>query len=169
MYKRQDNNNENNARPTIDEFKNQYTLSYHMKETKTGDVLQGVLAEEDTTALSVFKLGSFPAAITKEGANRYKLELKDLPTKMTYTDEYGDSVTYEIEWTIAPKDVADYSLVNVTEDTLTEWDNVSSITEAGWYYMLNTDFSFNVVLRQGGKNGTDEIAKAVKDLSLIHI
>ena len=158
-----DNNNENNARPTIDEFKNQYTLSYHMKETKTGDVLQGVLAEEDTTALSVFKLGSFPAAITKEGANRYKLELKDLPTKMTYTDEYGDSVTYEIEWTIAPKDVADYSLVNVTEDTLTEWDNVSSITEAGWYYMLNTDFSFNVVLRQGGKNGTDEIAKAVKD------
>lgn len=158
-----DNNNENNARPTIDEFKNQYTLSYHMKETKTGDVLQGVLAEEDTTALSVFKLESFPAAITKSGANRYKLEIKDLPTQMTYTDEYGDSVTYEIEWTIAPKNVAGYSLVNVTEDTLTEWDNVSSITEAGWYYMLNTDFSFNVVLRQGGKNGTDEIAKAVKD------
>ena len=91
---------------TTEEFKNQYTLSYHMKETKTGDVLQGVLAEEDTTALSVFKLESFPAAITKSGANRYKLEIKDLPTQMTYTDEYGDSVTYEIEWTIAPKNVA---------------------------------------------------------------
>ncbi len=126
--------------------------------------MQGVLTESDTTALSVFKLGKFPATINKSGANRYKLELKDLPTKMTYTDEYGDSVTYEIEWTIVPKNVAGYSLVNVTEDTLDKWEGLSSITELGWYYMLNTDFSFkNVVLRQGGKNGTDEIAQAVKD------
>lgn len=158
-----DNNDENNDRPTIEGFKNQYTLSYRMTQVPNGDVLQGALTESDAIALSVFKLGEFPATITKSGANRYKLEIKDLPTQMTYTDEYGDSVTYEIEWTIAPKNVAGYSLVNVTEDTLTEWDNVSSITEAGWYYMLNTDFSFNVVLRQGGKNGTDEIAKAVKD------
>lgn len=162
-----DNNNENegkdNDRPTTEEFKNQYTLSYRMEEEKNGDVLEGVLTESDTTALSVFKLGKFPATINKSGANRYKLEIKDLPTKMTYTDEYGDSVTYKIEWTIAPKNVAGYSLENVTKDTLNYWKGLSSITELGWYYMLNTDFSFNVVLRQGGKNGTDEIAQAVKD------
>ena len=162
-----DNNNENegkdNDRPTTEEFKNQYTLSYRMEEEKNGDVLEGALTESDTTALSVFKLGKFPATINKSGANRYKLEIKDLPTKMTYTDEYGDSVTYNIEWTIAPKNVAGYSLVNVTKNILNYWKDLSSITELGWYYMLNTDFSFNVVLRQGGKNGTDEIAQAVKD------
>lgn len=160
-----DNNNEADKRPGLDSYS--YGLSYAMKDSEKNTVLTGDLTKETDkeTLRELLDLTAAPSSnATQNGGSRYLLRAEGLPTAVKFTDQYGDTVDYTIEWEFkAQNTVSGYSMVDVMDSNIDSYKQLSEITETGWYYMLNTEYKFNIGLRQGDNSLTTAIGTAIQN------
>ena len=75
--------------------------------------------------------------------NRYTVDITNLPSQITTTDDYGNPTTYTVEWNFTPPTVPGY-LVE-TEDSEGEDDTT-------WYYIHETEFEVTLNLLDGDKD-----------------
>ena len=147
-----DNRDEEGIRPNEDtKF---WTLSYAM--TKEGDTKATETYKELTTEdLNLLDMKNLPIVERKEaGVNRDTLTIAKgtLPNKITYTSEYGDVITYTINWKLSHKDVVGYDFVDVTDVSEAKTEYQCELEDKGWYYVLKTEFRFDTEIRQGTNN-----------------
>lgn len=158
-----DNRDEEGIRPNEDtKF---WTLSYAM--TKEGDTKATETYKELTTEdLNLLDMKNLPIVERKEaGVNRDTLTIAKgtLPNKITYTSEYGDVITYTINWKLSHKDVVGYDFVDVTVVDEAETEYQCELEDYGWYYVLKTEFRFDTEIRQGTNNTSMETFKTAID------
>lgn len=134
-----DNNNEAAIRPSGANYAPRLYFSIDNGEFRE-------LTSENMASLG---LSSMPAvSVSTRGVGSYTVSIgaNSLPSRVTYIDSYGDETAHEIEWRFAPSQINGYSAVEVTEENISDYPSISS---TGWYYILNTDFSFYLNLRWG--------------------
>lgn len=134
-----DNNNEASIRPSGANYAPRLYFSIDNGEFRE-------LTSENMASLG---LSSMPAvSVSTRGVGSYTVSIgaNSLPSRVTYIDSYGDETAHEIEWRFAPSQINGYSAVEVTEENISDYPSISS---TGWYYILNTDFSFYLNLRWG--------------------
>lgn len=166
-----DNNNETGIRPagSGDDAYPQPVLSFTMtKLGEDGNQVGNPTASEKLTADNIDKVGLDAMPVFdvnyNYGVGTYLITMggSSLPSKVTYTDMYGDEVTYEVNWTITPPKVDGYDLTEVTEENLNEY---TSVSEPGWYYTLLDEFTFDVQIRWGDLGS----AAGITDATLGHL
>ncbi|MBC6680131.1 Cna B-type domain-containing protein [Zhenpiania hominis] len=161
-----DNRDEEGLRPDV-AAEDYWTLSYRMKE-KDGDWESWTVLNGENGKLFDMDENGFPesdsASANLDGVNRYTINIKELPSKVIYTDKYGVQREFEVEWKVDPKAVNGYDREDVTEENLNTMKDKyeCDLTEPGWYYVLKTEFAFDVAVRQGNKTDMSGIADAVK-------
>ena len=161
-----DNRDEEGLRPDV-AAEDYWTLSYRMKE-KDGDWESWTVLNGENGKLFDMDENGFPesdsASANLDGVNRYTINIKGLPSKVIYTDKYGVQREFEVEWKVDPKAVNGYDREDVTEENLNTMKDKyeCDLTEPGWYYVLKTEFAFDVAVRQGNKTDMSGIADAVK-------
>lgn len=160
-----DNNNEAGLRPEASAYKDKYRPV--MKFSFDGGKTKYTLTEENRAYLgmAMVPVGS----VSHETGTRqyhYTLTGDVLPSKITYTDEYGDEATYNVTWYLEPAEVDGYIFADVNDDNKEDFPSAKGQT--GWYYMLEDSFEFDIVIRWGniGKD-RETIDKVVKDLEKI--
>ena len=92
----------------------------------------------------------------------------NMPSRISYTTDpdMPEETTsyYRVEWKLEPSyeltgDWASYSLMEVTEENKEAY----GVEETGWYYVLLTEFDFNLTFRWGELTGAQGIVNAVLD------
>ncbi len=92
-----------------------------------------------------------------------------MPSWISYTTdpEMEEETTsyYQVEWQLVPSDPPgefgeNYALVQIAQEEI-ESGIYGNITEPGWYYVLLTDFSFDLTLRWGELESAEGIVNAV--------
>ena len=66
---------------------------------------------------------------------------------------------HTVTWTVEPAEVADYNVVNVTEDTADQYP--SAANGPGWYYVQRTEFIFTISLRWGTLDELEGVRAAI--------
>ena len=71
-----------------------------------------------------------------------------LPTQIKEVSAYNEKDPVDVTWSLAPPDnVPDgYAFVNVTEENKGQY---ASVSQTGWYYMLQSQFTFTVEVKKG--------------------
>ena len=148
-----DNNNETGIRPSADKY-TAPKLYFSMDGGGFKELTQANLAD--------LGLSSYPniSIDARSGIGNYTLSIgsNTLPTQVTYIDKYGDEMQHTVEWKITPQQTNGYSLVEVTSDNLSEYQGIS---QTGWYYILNFDFSFYLRMRWGKLGQAPGISNAI--------
>ncbi len=148
-----DNNNETGIRPSADKY-TAPKLYFSMDG--------GGFKELTKSNLADLGLSNYPSISidARSGVGSYTLSIgsNTLPTQVTYVDKYGDETSHTVEWKITPQQTDGYSLVEVTPDNLSEYQGIS---QTGWYYILNFDFSFYLRMRWGNLGQAPGISNAI--------
>ncbi len=150
-----DNNNEENKRPgytagsDIPPFEPELCFTYTDKD---GNPLSGAEAVELTEEnMAQFGIDQLPEiSVSAPGSGRYTVQVEgELPTVITYTDEYGDMVSgypKYVSWSLEAPDVDGYSFRDINDDNR---DDYPSAQNTGWYYLLYDNYSITFTLRSG--------------------
>ena len=148
-----DNNNEESVRPKTDAYP-QPQLQFAID----GSTEFVTLTEENMHSLGLTQMPK--AVVDQSGVGTYLVTYGNnvLPSKITHVDRYEDEDSHTIEWKIVPAEAESYALVEVTDENL---DQHTSISETGWYYVLKTDFSFELCLRWGTLGQAPGIQNAI--------
>lgn len=161
-----DNNNEDGIRPSGTVYALP-ELSFSMTAVdkdgnELGEATQYAVLTEDN--MSMAGLSSMPAVSVNEnaGVGSYLVTIgsRSLPSKVTWEDTYGDETYYKIDWKIQPRDEEGYILTDVTDENI---DDYEAVSDPGWYYVLASDFSFNVNIRWGDLGSAEGITDAILD------
>lgn len=143
-----DNNNESHLRPSQEAFQKP-VLSFQVTPA------DGKYPSDSTILTEAFleKLGmeSMPEPQISEsdaGGWTYTIPQKTLPSKVTYTDIYGDSHSYDIAWSFAPQENDNYVLRAITQEEIDQ-GTVTSVSSAGWYYIQTRDLTYYISLLSG--------------------
>ncbi len=87
-----------------------------------------------------------------------------LPSKISTFDGY-DFTELNVQWKAEPPEnrgnLGKYQFINVNEDNIKDYSSAHG--NLGWYYVLKTDFEFDVVLRRGGSTVGQGLTQALKD------
>lgn len=148
-----DNHNESSVRPEAGAYP-QPQLQFAVD----GSAQYVTLTEDNMHRLGLTQIPQ--AMIASNGVGTYTVTYGSnaLPSKITHIDRYQDEDSHTIEWRIVPSAVGSYALVEVTDENLHQYDSVSS---TGWYYVLKTDFAFQICLRWGTLGQAPGIQNAV--------
>ena len=150
-----DNNNEENKRPgytagsDIPPFEPELCFTY---TDKYGNPLSGAeavkLTEENMAQFGIDQLPEISVSVP--GSGRYTVQVEgELPTVITYTDEYGDMVSgypKYVSWSLEAPDVDGYSFRDINDDNR---DDYPSAQNTGWYYLLYDNYSITFTLHSG--------------------
>lgn len=151
-----DNNDEDSARPNPSEFAPKLYFSI--------DGGAKILLTDQTK--NQIGMDAVPVPTVAErgvGTYYYSIGGNTLPSKMICTDSYGDITQHEITWSIESPEVEKYAFVNV--DRVEDYPSISRL---GWYYVLQTDVSFDVKLRWGSMGSAPGISDAIfKNFNLV--
>ncbi len=160
-----DNNNESSNRPGSgkeegDYLSSAYKPELHFKKIRldesgndTTDVIEGNLSETNKEQVYLEELPEM--TIDDSSVSAWKLSAAGLPTTVEETDIYGNVTRYRIEWTLVPKSVNGYELVNVTDDTVDKYPSIKDTTGAGWYYMKTAPVTYDFVFHTGNPEKCD--------------
>lgn len=144
-----DNNDEADIRPEAGGYP-EAALHFTVKAEDGTAVGTGILSESNMKELG---LASMPIVdVVDRGGSHYEYAVTAgrLPSKITVTDIYGTPVSYTVEWKAVPEEVDGYALAVVTEENKDNYPSISDREDPeGWYYMLETDFSFKIDLHCG--------------------
>lgn len=152
-----DNNNEADARPAISAYTPK--LHFSMDGGKKVELTEKTIEQLGMDAVPV-------PTVTLRGVGTYYYSIgaNTLPSQITYTDFYGDTTQHSITWSLEAPDVEQYSFVDV--DDLESYPSASN--GLGWYYVLETDVSFQVKLRWGDLGSAPGITDAIlKNFQLV--
>ena len=97
---------------------------------------------------------------------------KQLPTRVITTDIFGNAITRYYQWRVRPDaEVDNYMLVEVTQDQIDK-EEITTVDQPGWYYMLLDSYSFDVTLRwgtRGEEGGQIGITDAILENLELHV
>ena len=169
-----------------------YTIQFRLKQTDANEnLLEGDAAAStdwvDLTEENMQRLGidnlpgatainddtDSPTLIVGESIEGQYL----MPSWISYTTdpEMPEETTsyYQVEWQLVPSDPTggfweNYALVQIGQEQL-ESGIYGNITETGWYYVLLTDFSFELTLRWGELESAEGIVNAVLQSLAFHV
>ncbi|MFR7991283.1 MAG: hypothetical protein ACLU5F_11880, partial [Anaerovoracaceae bacterium] len=148
-----DNNNEASLRPSESSYPVKLYFSLDGSDYTE-------LTEENMTQLGLDTMPEVEIIDNGSGSYTYSAGENTLPVEITETDEYGDQKTHTISWRFEPQQVDGYELVEVTDANINTYPSVS---RTGWYYVLLTDFTFDVQLRWGTLGSAPGISQAIYD------
>lgn len=159
-----DNNNEANKRSPAG-AEGDYpraALSFTVKDSDGNPVGSGVLDESNKNALGMTRLPNVQVVDRGSSHYEYAVETGVLPSQILVTDIYGVETSYKVEWTAVPQEVNGYALVEVTEENQDDYPSING--QLGWYYMLETDFTFQIDLHCGTvEAATDKIRERLTE------
>ena len=106
--------------------------------------IDGVTRELTEETLAAVGLDSWPT-ITPSSSG---FTVTGLPTQIKEVSAYDERDPVDVTWSLAPPDnVPDgYAFVNVTEENKGQY---ASVSQTGWYYMLQSQFTFTVEVKKG--------------------
>lgn len=149
-----DNHDESAIRPDGDFF----------RETELYFSLDGG-AWELLTPVNMASLGlsQMPEPDVRETEGAYTLTYTGLPAAAAQYDPNVEAEepleTHQIQWRLGGQpQAAGYDAVSVTEDN---WGEYLSAAALGWYYVLETDVTFDVQARWGGWGTADDLRDLV--------
>ena len=148
-----DGNNEARKRPSWSWETGAGKLVPHLYFT-----IDGVTRELTEETLAAVGLTGWPN-ITANASGGFTVT--GLPTQIKEVSAYDEKDPVDVTWSLAPPDnVPDgYAFVNVTEENKGQY---ASVSQTGWYYMLQSQFTFTVEAKKGADNAlTEEHIKAV--------
>ena len=154
-----DNNNEASLRPSESSYPVKLYFSLDGSDYTE-------LTEENMTQLGLDTMPEVEIIDNGSGSYTYSAGENTLPVEITETDEYGDQKTHTISWRFEPQQVDGYELVEVTDANI---DTYPSVSRTGWYYVLLTDFTFDVQLRWGTLGSAPGISQAIYDNFDLHV
>ncbi len=154
-----DNNNEASLRPSESSYPVKLYFSLDGSDYTE-------LTEENMTQLGLDTMPEVEIIDNGSGSYTYSAGENPLPVEITETDEYGDQKTHTISWRFEPQQVDGYELVEVTDANI---DTYPSVSRTGWYYVLLTDFTFDVQLRWGTLGSAPGISQAIYDNFDLHV
>lgn len=100
-------------------------------------------------------------SVQEDGVGVYELGYDSLPSVITVTDIDGNSVSYQVDWELGePVEAEGYTLVEVTKEDI-ESGGIASVTTPGWYYVLETEFTFDVTVRWGDLGSAQGLTEAI--------
>lgn len=122
--------------------------------------LDGTTYTLNAQTMGLLGLTALPElTVTSIGTNQYTVSYgaNTLPSKITTTDEYGYSTTYEVDWTFTPPTVPGY---------LVESEDSEGEDDTTWYYIHETKFEVTLNLLDGDRDyhlreNWDKIANTV--------
>ena len=177
-----DNGNEGKIRPVADDFLGGVKIEFAVSDEEPGGDItdDGITVPEGLTwetlgedTIGEIGLENVPEPqISGEGTGSWTLSFaKDsLPKQFTWTDAAGEETTKYVYWRITPP-AADSAAVtgNQGKYSLTDTDNPPQY-ESGypvpkeknrWYYVEQTDFSFEIDIRWGNLGAAQGITEAI--------
>ena len=153
-----DNNDESSIRPEASEYQ-QPSLYFILKDAQGNPV--GSQQELTQETMDEVGLDQIPELTVAAGSgNTYTVTVpgNTLPSTVTYEDIYGTETVYTVEWTVSPKETDGYSLVNVTDDNHNEYPSAAG---NGWYYVLNSQFQFQIEILWGNLGSAEGITQQI--------
>ncbi len=155
-----DNNNEKNIRPSLT-IHPQPQLAYRIAlegQEFTGEYTALTMENCQEIGLDHIPQGSYMQMGTGEWL--YSMAGNQLPESFTKTNIYGDSSNYIVDWAFLPQQAEGYALVDVNE---TNKDYYTSIDTLGWYYALEEELQFYIVVRRGDTPLPGDITQSIID------
>lgn len=136
-----DGNNEAGLRPTWNWTAGEDALVPHLYFTIDGVTWE--LTKENMAAVGLTEK-TWPEIIETPSG----FTVTGLPSRIQEVSTYDKREPVDVTWSLAPPDTAPagYAFVNVTKENK---DQYSSVTETGWYYMLESQFTFTVEVKKG--------------------
>ena len=136
-----DGNNEAHLRPDWSLQSGKNTLTPHLYFTIDGVTWE--LTKENMAAVGLTEK-TWPEIIETPSG----FTVTGLPSRIQEVSTYDKREPVDVTWSLAPPDTAPagYAFVNVTKENK---DQYSSVTETGWYYMLESQFTFTVEVKKG--------------------
>ncbi len=159
-----DNNDEKSIRPSGESYP-QPVLSFRLTEldedgNETSEAADYTELTEDSMSQTGMTALPVIAVNDKAGAGTYAATVgsRTLPSRVTWTDGNGEEALYKVEWKLQPEKVRGYILTEVTSENREEYPSAAA---EGWYYVLETDFSFNVNIRRGDQENVQGVTDAL--------
>ncbi|PWL41518.1 MAG: hypothetical protein DBY43_05305 [Clostridiaceae bacterium] len=141
---------------------------------KSGKPLDGhewdVPTEEQLAAMGMEEL---PEVSVNKTANpwTWSVSAGTLPTQVTTGDIFGDLEVRYYQWRVRPVEAVEhYMLREVTKEDI-ENQTITTVDQAGWYYMLVDDYQFDITLRwgtRGEEGGQPGITNAILEGLELH-
>ena len=148
-----DNGDENGGRPLLSDFGAELTFTMTKcdaggNEIEPEEKQSGSLNEKDWTELLKLEAPCPEISMTQPNASAY-LASAELPSLIRQHDIYGEDTYWKIDWQWKHTDVPGYQFTEVTDANLGDYPSIAGSTGTGWYYVEETDLSFQFVLRTG--------------------
>ncbi|MDR3766599.1 MAG: Cna B-type domain-containing protein [Butyricicoccus sp.] len=136
-----DGNNEAGLRPTWGWDTRAGDLVPHLYFT-----INGVIRELTPQNMAI--VGLTAETWPKISTTASGFTVSGLPTQIREVSDYDQKPPVDVAWSLAPPDTspAGYAFVNVSEENKDQYTSVSAL---GWYYMLESQFTFTVEVRKG--------------------
>ena len=129
-----------------------------------------VPTEEQLAAMDMEEL---PEVSVNKTANpwTWSVSAGTLPTQVTTGDIFGDLEVRYYQWRVRPVEAVEhYMLREVTKEDI-ENQTITTVDQAGWYYMLVDDYQFDITLRwgtRGEEGGQPGITNAILEGLELH-
>lgn len=145
-----DSNDEDGIRPSVGEYARP-KLYFTVEDGGKTELTSETMAQLGMTSMP-------QVTVSDSGGGTYRVQIpaNTLPSQITVPaglegepgqDEepgQGGNVQKDVSWTFAPGEADGYRLQEVTEENKDSYG-----VEPGWYYMLETEFTFSIRPRQG--------------------
>lgn len=113
------------------------------------------------TTMKYIRMTALPKArMNEDGVNAYTLTYPDNTFPTLLEDEEGNK--YTVEWNFSQPSCDGYDSVEVNKENLKNYPSLKEQGENayGWYYVLKTSVSFDVVLHTGASYNSDDKEKS---------
>ena len=146
-----DNNNEASARPEMNDTLVDFWFSLDGGEYQK-------LTEGNMTKVGLTQM---PGVQVTSDATHYYLSVEGNTLPSEIQSLAGAS---KVSWKFEPAENSKYEIFDVTADNIEDYPSISNTEYYGWYYVLKSDFTITVEMRDGDKgSSTDEFMAAIKE------